>query len=75
LCNAALEGNFRRAGQLQIQMFQLIQAMFCESNPVPAKTALSLMGFISNEIRMPLHVLSQEHTEQVRQALSQLKIL
>lgn len=75
LCNAALEGNFRKAGQMQVQMFQLIQAMFCESNPVPAKTALSLMGFISNEIRMPLHVLSQEHTEQVRQALSSLKIL
>ena len=62
LVNAFNVGNLKLAKELHYKMVSLNKAMFIETNPLPVKTALSLMGKIQNEFRLPL-VLMQEDTK------------
>lgn len=54
---------------LHESLVPLFSALFVESNPIPSKFALSAMGRIRNELRLPLVPLAEEHEETVRQAL------
>ena len=49
-----LEGNFSAATELQLKYLKLINTLFCEVNPVPVKTAAALLGWCSDEMRLPL---------------------
>lgn len=49
-----LSGNTARATAKQLELLDLINALFCEVNPVPAKTAMAMMGFCTEEFRLPL---------------------
>ena len=49
-----LEGNFTAATELQLKYLKLINTLFCEVNPVPVKTAAALLGWCSDEMRLPL---------------------
>ena len=49
-----LEGNFKDAAALQLKYLDLINALFCEVNPIPAKTAMAELGFCDIEMRLPL---------------------
>ncbi len=75
LCSLALAGERDRAIELNRQLMPLHEAMFVESNPIPAKWALHEMGMIPAGIRLPLTPLSDKHHETVRQALRQSKII
>jgi 4-hydroxy-tetrahydrodipicolinate synthase len=50
----------------------VFEALFCETNPIPVKAALAMMGRIGDEIRLPLTPLTREGAEKVRGALSDL---
>ncbi|MBQ4426708.1 MAG: 4-hydroxy-tetrahydrodipicolinate synthase [Oscillospiraceae bacterium] len=58
LTGRALSGDYEAASELQIKYSRLIELLFSEVNPIPVKCALSLMGLISNELRLPLTPLS-----------------
>ena len=49
-----LEGNYSAAAQSQLKLLDLINALFCEVNPVPIKTAMAEMGLCDIEMRLPL---------------------
>ncbi len=49
-----LDGNVKEAAKLQLDMKPLIDALFCETNPIPVKTALNLMGHEVGHLRLPL---------------------
>ncbi len=49
-----LDGDFKSAAELQLRYLDLINALFCEVNPIPAKTAMAEMGFCDVEMRLPL---------------------
>lgn len=49
-----LNGNAARATEMQLKLLDLIDALFCEVNPVPAKTAMAMLGFCTEEFRLPL---------------------
>ena len=49
-----LDDNFKDARALQLKYLKLINALFCEVNPVPVKTAMAEMGFCDVEMRLPL---------------------
>lgn len=49
-----LDGDFKAAAALQLKYLDLINALFCEVNPIPAKTAMAEMGFCDVEMRLPL---------------------
>jgi 4-hydroxy-tetrahydrodipicolinate synthase len=61
LCQASLNHEEERADELQAKLLPLHQALFLEANPIPTKWALTKMGLISEEIRLPLTVLSLKH--------------
>ena len=54
MAQLCLDGNFKDAAALQLKYLDLINALFCEVNPVPAKTAMAEMGFCDVEMRLPL---------------------
>ena len=54
MAQLCLNGNFKDAAALQLKYLDLINALFCEVNPIPAKTAMAEMGFCDVEMRLPL---------------------
>jgi 4-hydroxy-tetrahydrodipicolinate synthase len=63
------EGNLVRARQLHDKMVPLIDALFIETNPVPVKAALAMMGLIDDEVRLPLCKMSETNHEKLREAM------
>ena len=49
-----LDGNYKDAAALQLKYLDLINALFCEVNPIPAKTAMAELGLCDVEMRLPL---------------------
>ena len=49
-----LNGNTAEATRMQLELLDLINAIFCEVNPVPVKTAMAMLGFCTEEFRLPL---------------------
>jgi 4-hydroxy-tetrahydrodipicolinate synthase len=74
LADLALDGAKEEAERLNEQLAALHQAMFVESNPIPVKWALHLMGRISAELRLPLTHLSERYQQQVQAVLQTLAI-
>ena len=56
-------GDLKKALEIHNALFPLHRAMFIESNPIPVKTALGIMGRMSEEMRLPLYKLSSEHRD------------
>jgi 4-hydroxy-tetrahydrodipicolinate synthase len=71
LVRAGLAGDFTRARELQLRLLPLIDALFRETNPIPAKAALQLLGRIRNELRLPLVPASPGTVEALRAAMAE----
>jgi len=69
MVKAALAGDIQGARERNDRLLPLHRKLFIESNPIPVKWALSTMGLIENEVRLPLVPLSTQHYEAVRGAL------
>lgn len=54
LCKRFFEGDVAGAARLQLQLLPLIQALFSQTSPIPAKAALARMGMIQDQLRLPL---------------------
>ena len=75
ICSAALTGDAALAEQLNAQIAILHQVLFCESNPIPVKWALTDMGKIPLGLRLPLTVLANEFQPRVHAALLESGVL
>jgi len=76
LMEACLKENWGQARKLHFELYPLFKAMFLETNPVPAKTALWLMGKIqSPEVRLPLAPMSEANVEKLRGVLAEYKLV
>ena len=64
-----LEGDVKKSCMLQLQVIELIDALFCEVNPIPVKTALNLMGKEVGPLRAPLCTMEAANEEKLRKAL------
>lgn len=71
MTTATLAGDFNTAAAVQLQYQPLADALFCETNPVPVKYALSVLGVCKNELRLPLTPLHTGGRMQVRAAMEQ----
>ena len=69
MCTAAVAGNTDLAVELNDKLMPLHEAMFIESNPIPAKWGVAQQGFIQNSLRLPLVPLSDEAQDHVRAAM------
>jgi 4-hydroxy-tetrahydrodipicolinate synthase len=63
-------GNIKQARKLHDKMVSLIDALFIETNPVPVKAALSMMGKIGYEVRLPLYKMSDSNYEKLKKVMS-----
>jgi len=70
LVKAWEEGRIDEAKGLFFKLLPLCQAMFFETNPIPVKTSLGLMGKIQDEMRLPLYPMAPANLERVKKALS-----
>ena len=61
ICNKFFAGDVKGAAKLQCELLPLINALFCEVNPIPVKAAMSLMGWCENYVRMPLVPMEESH--------------
>jgi 4-hydroxy-tetrahydrodipicolinate synthase len=68
-CNAFKVGNIELARKLHYKTMQLAVDLFIETNPIPAKTALMLMGKLNGKLRLPLAPLTPANQETLRQTL------
>jgi 4-hydroxy-tetrahydrodipicolinate synthase len=75
MVNAFLAGRPADALKLHLRYFQLFKDLFIESNPIPVKTALYLMGMIENEFRLPLCELAKANQSKLHETLASLKLV
>ncbi len=75
LCDAALAGDWARAHGLHYELRPLNKAMFMETNPIPVKTALKLMGRITGELRLPLVPMSEANEERLASVLKEAGVI
>jgi 4-hydroxy-tetrahydrodipicolinate synthase len=70
LYNLAAAGKWAEARDLHYELMPLNEALFYETNPVPAKTALGWMGRIDPEVRLPLAPMSEANATRLRQVMA-----
>ena len=75
LTRLCLTNDFAAAGRLQLKLKPLCDALFCEVNPIPVKTALNLIGLEAGELRLPLCPPTDASTEKLKLALSAWNLL
>lgn len=72
---AAADGDYSRARVEHFKLLGLIRALFLETNPIPVKAALSMLGLCRDELRLPLLPLSDSHRDRLRRALVDAELL
>ncbi len=69
MVKALLEGDFERGRELHYELLPLFRALFVETNPIPVKTAASLLGLCSDEMRLPLIPMGGENLRRLQEIL------
>jgi len=71
MVNALLEGDFERGRELHYDLLPLCRALFIETNPIPVKTAASILGLCSDEMRLPMIPLAGENLDTLRRVMEE----
>jgi len=71
----ALKGDYTKAEELHYELYHLMKVLFIESNPVPAKESLNMMGRPAGHVRMPLAPLKEDNREKLRVVLQDLGLI
>ena len=69
LCADFFAGNLQSAREMQLKLYPLVKALFCEVNPIPVITAASLMGFGECHLRMPLCDMEEKNLPLLKDAM------
>jgi len=75
MVKSMLDGDIERARTLHFDLFELCQAMFLETNPIPVKAALGLMGKIEPEYRLPLCPPSAANLDKLKAVLERCGVI
>ncbi|HLN86290.1 MAG TPA: 4-hydroxy-tetrahydrodipicolinate synthase [Candidatus Limnocylindrales bacterium] len=75
LTEACLKGNWEKGREIQFKLIPLIRSLFIETNPIPIKTALALMGKCSGDLRLPMTPMTEGNVKKLRQAMSDFGLL
>ena len=70
LTDAAVQGDYKSAANLQKKLMSMMEIMFCDVNPMPVKAAMKAIGYDCGNCRLPLTELSQNHLNQIAQKFS-----
>ena len=75
ICSLYFEGKVKESCELQLKAVPLVEALFCEVNPIPVKAALNMMGKEVGTLRAPLTEMEDAHKEVLKKAMMDLEIL
>ncbi|WP_097005030.1 4-hydroxy-tetrahydrodipicolinate synthase [Lacrimispora amygdalina] len=75
MCRAYLDGDVKLSARLQLEAIPLINALFCEVNPIPVKAALNLMGSQAGPMRLPLTEMEDKNQQILKNAMKEYGIL
>ena len=75
ICASYLRGDVKKSMEMQLEALPLIDALFCEVNPIPVKAALNLMGKEAGPLRLPLTEMEPGHQEILAKAMRNYGIL
>jgi 4-hydroxy-tetrahydrodipicolinate synthase len=75
VAQACLKGDWETGRKLQFKLIPLIRAVFIETNPIPIKTALSIMGKCGGELRLPLTPMAEGNLKKLRQAMADFGLI
>ena len=75
ICHDYFEGKVRESAAAQMKYLPLINALFCEVNPIPVKAAMAKMGFGENSLRLPLTEIEQDHAAVLYSLMKEYKII
>ncbi len=74
LVRAFLSGDVAEARRIHGRLLPLFEALFCETNPIPVKAALAILGRIGDEIRLPLTEMSRKNRDSLQVLLKELEL-
>ncbi len=75
ICHRFFEGDIQGSLDLQLELLPLINALFCEVNPIPAKAAMAAMGFGENSLRLPLTTMEKAHEEKLLDLMREQELI
>ncbi len=75
MSHLCLDNDFQAASELQIQYMDLIDALFCEVNPIPVKAAMNLMGMEAGILRLPLCDMSDANRNTLKASMERMGLL
>ena len=75
MCAKFFEGDVEGAREIQLKALPLINALFCEVNPIPVKKAMALQGQAAGPLRMPLTEIEPEHAKVLENAMKEFGVL
>ena len=75
LTEACLEGHWETGQKLQFELIPLIRSLFIETNPIPVKAALSLMGKCQGDLRLPLTPMSEGNLKRLKQTMTNFGLI
>jgi len=75
ICAEYFAGNTKKSAELQFKAIELIDALFCEVNPIPVKMAMKLLGIDTGVLRRPLTTMEPAHAAQLTKAMETYGLL
>ena len=74
-CQAGLHGDWAEARRLHFKLLELMNINFIETNPIPVKTALAMIGIIDESVRLPLCAIEEKNRPSIKQCLKKLGLI
>ena len=65
MCHKFFAGDVAGSAKMQLDLLELVNALFCEVNPIPVKAAMAAMGFGENSLRLPLTPMESQNAEKL----------
>ena len=65
ICHDFLDGNIAESTKAQLDLLPLVNALFCEVNPIPVKAAMAAMGYSENSLRLPLTTMEEANEQKL----------
>lgn len=75
MCELFFNGDVEGAARIQREVVPIVEAMFCEVNPIPVKEAMNMLGFDVGPLRLPLCEMADSNKEFVKKVLKDFKLL
>lgn len=75
ICDSFFAGDVAKSREIQLELLPLINALFCEVNPIPVKAAMAAMGWCENYVRLPLTPMEKHNEEKLLSLMKEQNLI